>query len=96
MVDNPPSHTSAVRHGSSHDRAKRSALPHSTTQFIEITDTQIFPFLVMPFLSILTCSMVFFSHETETGSACRFAGAHHKPEHLDTRATKKRMSSQTS
>jgi hypothetical protein len=27
-----------------------------------MTDTQIFAFLVMPFLFVLTCSMVFFSH----------------------------------
>ena len=28
-----------------------------------MTDPQIFAFLVMPFLFLLTCSMVFFSHE---------------------------------
>jgi hypothetical protein len=29
-----------------------------------MTDPQIFAFLVMPFLSVLTCSMVFFSSRT--------------------------------
>ncbi len=29
-----------------------------------MTDTQIFAFLVMPFLFVLTCSMVFFSSRT--------------------------------
>jgi hypothetical protein len=38
-----------------------SALSHSTSQFIGMTDTQIFAFLVMPFLFTLSCSMVFFS-----------------------------------
>lgn len=34
-----------------------------TTQSIAMTDPQIFAFLVMPFLFVLTCSMVFFSRE---------------------------------
>jgi hypothetical protein len=38
-----------------------AAVPHRITQFIGMTDTQIFTFLVMPFLFVLTCSIVFFS-----------------------------------
>jgi len=34
-------------------------LSHSTTQSVGMTDSQIFAFLVMPFLFALTCSMVF-------------------------------------
>jgi hypothetical protein len=40
-----------------------SALTHRTAQFFEMTDPQIFAFLVMPFLFVLTCGMVFFSRE---------------------------------
>jgi hypothetical protein len=38
-----------------------SPLSHSTTQSVEMPDSQIFAFLVMPFLFVLTCSMVFVS-----------------------------------
>ena len=41
-----------------------SALTHYTAQSFEMTDTQIFTFLVMPFLFVLTCTMVFFSSRT--------------------------------
>jgi hypothetical protein len=41
-----------------------SALTHNTAQSFGMTDTQIFAFLVMPFLSALTCSMVFVSSRT--------------------------------
>jgi hypothetical protein len=43
---------------------KAAALPHRITQFVGMTDTQIFTLLVMPFLFVLTCSMVFFSRRT--------------------------------
>ncbi|MBA1156005.1 hypothetical protein [Microvirga mediterraneensis] len=33
------------------------------TRFMEMSDTQIFAFLVMPFLLVLCCSAVFFSRE---------------------------------
>jgi hypothetical protein len=36
-------------------------LSHSTIQSVGMTDPQIFCFLVMPFLFILSCSMVFVS-----------------------------------
>jgi hypothetical protein len=45
------------------DRAKSISFVPCTTQSIGMTDTQIFLFLVMPFLVVLTCSMVFFSQE---------------------------------
>jgi hypothetical protein len=38
-----------------------AALPHRTKQFAGMTDPQIFAFLVMPILLIMTCSMMFFS-----------------------------------
>jgi hypothetical protein len=40
---------------------RAAAVPHPITQFFGMTDPQIFTFLVMPFLLVLTCSMVFFS-----------------------------------
>ncbi len=40
---------------------RASALSHSNTQSVGMTDPQIFAFLVPPFLFVLTCSMVFFS-----------------------------------
>ena len=40
-----------------------ASTPGTTTQSFGMTDTQIFAFLVMPFLFILSCSMVFFSRE---------------------------------
>jgi hypothetical protein len=44
-----------------------AAFNYSIPQFIRMTDPQIFAFLVMPFLFVLTCSMVFFSsRETES------------------------------
>ena len=36
---------------------------HSTTRSIGMTDTQIFAFLVMPFLFVLSCGAVFFRRE---------------------------------
>ena len=43
---------------------RAAAVPHSITQLIGMTDTQIFTFLVIPFLFALSCSMVFFSSRT--------------------------------
>jgi hypothetical protein len=43
---------------------RASAVLHRITQFVGMTDTQIFTVLVMPFLLVLTCSMVFFSSRT--------------------------------
>ena len=43
---------------------RAAAVPHRITQFVGMTDPQIFTFLVMPFLLVLTCSMVFFSSRT--------------------------------
>jgi hypothetical protein len=40
---------------------RAAAFPHRTKQFVGMTDPQIFTFLVMPFLLVMTCSMVFFS-----------------------------------
>jgi hypothetical protein len=40
---------------------RATAVPHCITQFVGMTDTQIFTFLMMPFLLVLTCSMVFCS-----------------------------------
>ena len=40
-----------------------AAATSGTRQSIGMTDIQIFAFLVMPFLFILSCSMVFFSRE---------------------------------
>ena len=64
-IDNPASLTSAIRHGLPAGSCyEYQPFPHSTAQFFEMTDTQIFIFLVMPFLFVLTCSMVFFSSRT--------------------------------
>jgi hypothetical protein len=43
---------------------RAAAVPHSITQLIGMTDPQIFAFLVMPFLLVLSCSMVFVSSRT--------------------------------
>jgi hypothetical protein len=40
-----------------------AAATSGTRQSIGMTDIQIFAFLVMPFLFVLSCSMVFFSRE---------------------------------
>jgi hypothetical protein len=43
---------------------RAAAVPHRITQFVGMTDTQIFTCLVMPFLFTLSCSIVFFSSRT--------------------------------
>jgi hypothetical protein len=40
---------------------RAAAVPRRITQFVGMTDTQIFTLLVVPLLFVLTCSMVFFS-----------------------------------
>ncbi len=64
MVGNAEFHTSAAGIARFQDRAK-GASPHPEHHPIhEMTDLQVFTFLVMPFLFVLTCSMVFFSSRT--------------------------------
>jgi hypothetical protein len=64
-IDNPASLTRAIRHGVPAGSCYGcQPLPHYTAQSFEMTDTQIFIFLVMPFLFVLTCTMVFFSSRT--------------------------------